>query len=55
MADGEGLGTLPLTTPLPRFRIWNLVFSFSLQGPLHVFRFSLHSPRSSCLYVFLLF
>jgi len=55
MADGQGLGTLLFTTPLPRFRIWNLVFLFSLQGPLYVFRFSLRSPRSSCLYVFLLF
>jgi hypothetical protein len=30
MADGEGLGTLPPATPLPRFGYWNLVFSFVL-------------------------
>ena len=37
MADGQGLGTLPPASPLPRFGYWNLVFNFHRPGPLQLF------------------
>ena len=55
MADGEGLGTLPPASPLPRFGYWNLVFSFALQGPLTVFAFAFLAPLGILPLVFFLF
>jgi hypothetical protein len=55
MADGEGLGTLLFTTPLPRIPILEPCFPFFPLGTPTRFSLILRSPRSSCLYVFLLF
>ena len=41
-----GLGLRGSTTPVPRFRFWNLVFVFCRLGPLSVFP-PFYAPRSS--------
>ena len=54
MDAGQGLGTLLFTTPLPRIPILEPCFPFSPLGTPTRFSLILRSPRSSCLYVFLL-
>ena len=51
MTAGQGLGTLLFPTPLPRFSLLEPCFQFCPLGTPTVFRLSLRSLRSLCLFV----